>query len=54
MRKLEIWLAGPLVAAALLAPMAVLEPLCILRSVATGACADGSAHLVMGCASIAL
>lgn len=54
MRKLEIWLAGPLVAAALLSPMALLEPLCILRSVAAGACADGSAHLAMGCASILL
>jgi hypothetical protein len=54
MRKLDTWLAGLVVAAALLAPMAALEPLCVLRSVAAGACDDGSAHLAMGCASILL
>jgi hypothetical protein len=54
MRKLETWLAGLLVAGALVAPMAVMEALCVVRSVAAGACADGSAHLAMGCASIVL
>jgi hypothetical protein len=54
MRKLETWLAGLLVGGALIAPMAVLESLCVLRSVAAGACNDGSAHLAMGCASILL
>ena len=54
MRKLEKWLAGPLAAAALLVPMAALEPLSCVRSVAAGACDDGSAHLAMGCASILL
>ncbi|HEX8625909.1 MAG TPA: hypothetical protein VF782_12665 [Allosphingosinicella sp.] len=54
MRKLETWLAGLLVAAALLAPMAALEPLSCVRSLAAGLCDDGSAHLAMGCASISL
>jgi hypothetical protein len=54
MRKLETWLAGLLTAAALLAPVVALEPLNCLRSAAAGACDDGSAHLVMGCASILL
>jgi hypothetical protein len=54
MRKLETWLAGLLVAGALLTPMAVLESLCVLSFAAAGACDDGSAHLAMGCASISL
>ena len=54
MRKLETWLAGLLAAGALVAPMAVMEALCIVRSAAAGACDDGSAHLAMGCASILL
>jgi hypothetical protein len=58
MRTLETWLTGLLgAAAALLLPMAALEPLSCMRAAATGlaaACADGSAHLAMGCASIAL
>jgi hypothetical protein len=54
MRKLEIWLAGLLVAAALVAPVAAMEPCSVLRSAAAAACDDGSAHLAMGCASILL
>ena len=61
MRKLETWLAGLLwVAVALLLPMAALEPVSRRRAappapaLALGACADGSAHLAMGCASIQL
>lgn len=61
MRKLENWLTGLLaVAVALLLPMAAFEPVSVagLRAATTGlaaaACDDGSAHLVMGCASILL
>jgi hypothetical protein len=55
MGKLQTWLGGVLMAAAaLLAPMAALGPMSCIRSVAAGACDDGSAHLVMGCASILL
>jgi hypothetical protein len=61
MRKLETWLIGLLLAAvALLLPMAALEPVSVatLRSatggLAAAACDDGSAHLAMGCASVAL
>lgn len=59
MRKMETWLTGLLwVAVALLLPVAALEPV-IPTSVQTtgltvGACADGSAHLAMGCASVSL
>jgi hypothetical protein len=61
MRKLQTWQTWPSgllwAAAALLLPMAALEPVSVaaLRSfaggLAAGACDDGSAHLVMGCAS---
>ncbi|HEX8261694.1 MAG TPA: hypothetical protein VF547_02350 [Allosphingosinicella sp.] len=59
MRKMETWLTGLLwAAAALLLPMAALEPVIPASpqavDVALGACADGSAHLAMGCASIQL
>ncbi|HEX9966187.1 MAG TPA: hypothetical protein VGB04_14515 [Allosphingosinicella sp.] len=61
MGKAETWLTGLLwVAAALLLPMAALEPVgdrgarAASASLATGACDDGSAHLAMGCASILL
>ena len=61
MRKVETWLTGLLwVAVALLLPMAALEPLGVAaartgnEALALGACADGSAHLAMGCASIQL
>ena len=61
MRKLDNRLTGAIwVAAALLVPMAALQPVSVasLRAVAgglaAGACDDGSAHLVMGCASILL
>ena len=59
MRKLETLLTGFLgLAAALLLPMAALEPWVGARSVTAGlaahACDDGSAHLAMGCASVAL
>ena len=61
MRKVETWLAGLLwLAVALLLPMAALEPVSLASaqapapSLALGACADGSAHLAMGCASISL
>ena len=59
MRKLETWLAGLLwVAVALLLPMAALEPVAAASppapGLALGACADGSAHLAMGCASLLL
>ncbi len=54
-------LTGPLlVAAALLLPMAALQPLSCATfnaarsGLAAAACDDGSAHLAMGCASIAL
>ena len=60
MRRMETWLTGLLwVAVALLLPVAALEPV-IPASVQTAglllddACADGSAHLAMGCASISL
>ena len=50
MRRVETWLTGLLwAAAALLLPMAALEPLSL-----AAACPDGSAHLAMGCASIQL
>ena len=61
MRKAETWLSGLLLAAtALLLPMAAFEPVSLAAAeastpaVALGACADGSAHLAMGCASISL
>ena len=61
MRTLETWLTGLLgLAVALLMPMAVLEPVSLASApespagLALGACDDGSAHLAMGCASIAL
>jgi hypothetical protein len=57
MRRVETWLTGLLwAAAALLLPMAALEPcsLADASAVGLGACADGSAHLAMGCASIQL
>lgn len=61
MRRFESWLTGTLwVAAALLLPMAALEPVseasvrAAAGGLAAGACDDGSAHLAMGCASILL
>ena len=61
MRELETWLTGLLlVAVALLLPMAALEPVSRARATAAApgfaadSCDDGSAHLVMGCASILL
>ena len=60
MHKMETLLAGLLwVAVALLLPMAALEPVGgsaerAAPSLALGECADGSAHLAMGCASIQL
>jgi hypothetical protein len=61
MRNMETWLAGLLwVAVALLLPMAALQPVSQASArvpepgLALGACADGSAHLAMGCASISL
>ncbi|HEX8448138.1 MAG TPA: hypothetical protein VF652_00985 [Allosphingosinicella sp.] len=61
MRKFKSWLTGTtFAAAALLLPMAVLQPVSVasLRAaagdLAAGACDDGSAHLVMGCASALL
>ena len=60
MRKIETWLTGLLLAAvALLLPLAAFEPVIpasaqAATGLALGACADGSAHLAMGCASISL
>ncbi|HEX8263588.1 MAG TPA: hypothetical protein VF547_12005 [Allosphingosinicella sp.] len=61
MRKFETWLTGLLlIALALLLPMAALGPVSLANAraseggLAAAACDDGSAHLVMGCASIAL
>jgi len=59
MRRTETWLTGLLWAAiALLLPMAALEPVIPASAraagLALGACADGSAHLAMGCAGISL
>jgi hypothetical protein len=59
MRKMETWLTGLLwVAVALLLPLAALEPVIPARAqaagLALGTCADGSAHLAMGCASVQL
>ncbi|HEX8467439.1 MAG TPA: hypothetical protein VF620_06515 [Allosphingosinicella sp.] len=61
MRKFNSWLTGTAcVAIALLLPMAVLQPVSVasLRAaagdLAAAACDDGSAHLVMGCASALL
>ena len=61
MRKMETWLTGLLwAAAALLLPMAALEPVATASAaaapaaLAVGACADGSVHLAMGCASFLL
>jgi hypothetical protein len=59
MRRIETWLTGLLwVAVALLLPLAALEPIIPASAHAAGlafaACADGSAHLAMGCASISL
>ena len=61
MRKTETWMAGMLwIAAALLLPMAALEPVSLAAAeaaapaLAIGACDDGSVHLAMGCASVSL
>ena len=60
MRKMETWLTGLLMAAvALLLPIAAFEPVIPASAQAAslalgGACADGSAHLAMGCASVSL
>jgi hypothetical protein len=61
MRQFENLLAGLLwVAVAVLLPLAALEPVSpagarpAAATLALGACADGSAHLAMGCASISL
>jgi hypothetical protein len=61
MRNMETWLAALLwVAVALLLPMAALEPVSLASApaaapaLALGVCADGSAHLAMGCASVQL
>jgi hypothetical protein len=59
MRKMETWLTTLLLAAlALLLPLAAFEPVIPASveaaGVALGACADGSAHLAMGCASVSL
>ena len=60
MRKFETLLTGLLwLAVALLLPMAALEPVSSAAaraapSLGLGQCADGSAHLAMGCASIQL
>jgi hypothetical protein len=59
MRKMETGLTGLLwVAVALLLPLAALEPVipagARTAGLMLGACADGSAHLAMGCASISL
>lgn len=61
MQKVETCLAGLLwVAVALLLPIAALEPVdasgapASVPALALGTCADGSAHLAMGCASISL
>ena len=61
MGKFKSWLTGSTcVAIALLLPMAALRPLSVagLRAaaggLAAGVCDDGSAHLVMGCASALL
>jgi hypothetical protein len=60
MSKFETWLTGLLLAAlAVLMPMAALEPVsagtpAAAAGIAVTACDDGSAHLVMGCASILL
>jgi hypothetical protein len=56
MRKTEIWLGALLwIAGTLLLPVAASEPACPEDSERTlGACADGSAQLAMGCASISL
>jgi hypothetical protein len=59
MSKIETWLTGLLWgAAALLLPVAALEPAVPTRAQAStlslGACADGSVHLAMGCASVSL
>ncbi|HYD38787.1 MAG TPA: hypothetical protein VEA60_14305 [Allosphingosinicella sp.] len=61
MRKSETWLSAMLLAAtALLLPIAAFEPVSLAAAetrrpaVLLGACADGSAHLAMGCASISL
>ena len=59
MRNTETWLAGLLwVAVAIGLPVAAFEPVGASRVrpavLALGACDDGSPHLAMGCASIAL
>jgi hypothetical protein len=59
MRKIETWLTGLLwLAVALLLPMAALEPVIPASAeaadLAVAACADGSAHLAMGCAGVSL
>lgn len=61
MPKFETWLTAlAAVAIAFLLPMAAFEAVsgqsvrAALSGLAAGACDDGSAHLAMGCASIAL
>jgi hypothetical protein len=61
MGKVETWMAGLLwVTVAVLLPMAALEPVGVATAqadaptLAVDACADGSANLAMGCASIQL
>ncbi|HEX8482121.1 MAG TPA: hypothetical protein VF650_09480 [Allosphingosinicella sp.] len=60
MRRIETWLTALLcIAITLLLPMAALEPVSIAAAKApaasaAAACDDGSAHLVMGCASVLL
>jgi hypothetical protein len=57
MRKSETWLTGLLATAITLAlPMAAIASVDCLRpsGFGDGVCDDGTAHLVMGCASILL
>jgi hypothetical protein len=57
MRKFEFWATSALLlATGTLLPMAALEPVAEAATPAAlpGACADGSAHLAMGCASVQL
>lgn len=60
MRKIEIYLGSLLwIAVATLLPLAALEPVSArgaeaAPAFALGACADGSAHLAMGCTAATL
>jgi hypothetical protein len=56
MRKVATWLSATLLAAlALLLPMTAFNPACgQAPGFALDACADGSAHLAMGCSSVSL